>query len=686
MRTMVSRRSSAVRRPRRGARLALGACMAVLAALALPGIAGAATHPAKVGNLTVSPSLAGHNGFGLYHFDVSAVNAGDSFAFPFLTGSKIGHCVEATVLANNSTATLRTDGDLALSNSDAANTLGTGFTAGAQRVEWILLDSYRMSPGDASGVEAAAHQSAIWHLTNPSTPSIIDITGSSAAEQAAAARSAKLLADSAANYASVTNAAALSIDGGAATQTCAGTSRTVTVTGSPFTDATLTLTGPGHFHTGGVSTTVDLGATGTVQVLIDSTGPGQVDVTASIKIATMVQADNGGNQDYVYLEFQPVSKKVSIVFTNCQNLQISKTATPSYTRSFDWTIAKSVDRTSVTTAATTATFTYTVAATKSGPTDSGWAVNGTIAVTNPNVNSVSNVTVTEKGVDNGGTCVLKGTGVLGSLAQNQTGSVDYTCTYASAPSSAAGVNTAQVTWTMPSSGAPQTTQTGTVTQSFAFGAPTTVVHDAVNVGDIFDGAAPVTFPGGAALTSSRTFTYSRTVAVPATGCRIYDNTANVTATDVPPLSRDSSARVTVCRETPPVTTAGVPKTSISLDKRASSPIVKAGGTVGFTITWKNTGKASAKNVVICDDLPNHLTFVSAAGAVHRNGKVCWTRTSVARGTTLVFRVVARVDATVGNVKLVNVATATASNAKPATATAPVRALRNAHTRAGGVTG
>jgi uncharacterized repeat protein (TIGR01451 family) len=239
---------------------------------------------------------------------------------------------------------------------------------------------------------------------------------------------------------------------------------------------------------------------------------------------------------------------------------------------------------------------------------------------------------------------------------------------------------------MPASGAAQTTQTGIVTQAFAFGAPTTVVHDAVNVGDIFDGAAPATFADGAGLTASRTFTYSRTVAVPGSGCHVYDNTANVTSTDVPALSRDASARVTVCHEVPVVTTAGTPRTRISLTKRASSPIVRAGGTVSFTITWKNTGKASAKHVVICDDLPSHLTFVSAAGAVHRNGKVCWTRRSVARGTTLTFRVVARVDAGVDTEKLVNVATATASNARPRTATAPVRALRNVHTRAGGVTG
>ena len=90
--------------------------------------------------------------------------------------------------------------------------------------------------------------------------------------------------------------------------------------------------------------------------------------------------------------------------------------------------------------------------------------------------------------------------------------------------------------------------------------------------------------------------------------------------------------------------------------------------------------------MICDRLPPHMTFVSAKGSHFVNGRTCWTRASVASGTTLTFRVVARVDANLGNVKLVNVATATASNAKPKTAEAPVRATRHTRTRAGGVTG
>ena len=136
----------------------------------------------------------------------------------------------------------------------------------------------------------------------------------------------------------------------------------------------------------------------------------------------------------------------------------------------------------MTTSSDSATFNYTVVVTKSAATDSGWKVTGTITVTNPNVYTVSNVTVSEQGVDNGGICALDTSGAVGTLTQGQTASVDYTCTYAQAPSPAAGTNTANVTWTLPASGdAPATPQSGTVTQAFAFGDPTTIVHDTVNV-------------------------------------------------------------------------------------------------------------------------------------------------------------------------------------------------------------
>ena len=110
-------------------------------------------------------------------------------------------------------------------------------------------------------------------------------------------------------------------------------------------------------------------------------------------------------------------------------------------------------------------------------------------------------------------CVLNSSGAVGTLVQGQTASVGYTCTYAAAPAPAAGTNTANVTWTLPASGdTPAAPQSATVTQAFVFGDPTTTVHDAVNVGDLFDGGAPATFEGGTGITASKTFTYARTVA------------------------------------------------------------------------------------------------------------------------------------------------------------------------------
>ena len=83
------------------------------------------------------------------------------------------------------------------------------------------------------GVEAAAHQSAIWQLTNPSQGDAVKLTGSSDNEKAAAAEATQLLADSLTYAGSVNNAAALTVDGGADLQTCSCTSRTITITGAP---------------------------------------------------------------------------------------------------------------------------------------------------------------------------------------------------------------------------------------------------------------------------------------------------------------------------------------------------------------------------------------------------------------------------------------------------------------------
>jgi uncharacterized repeat protein (TIGR01451 family) len=125
---------------------------------------------------------------------------------------------------------------------------------------------------------------------------------------------------------------------------------------------------------------------------------------------------------------------------------------------------------------------------------------------------------------------------------------------------------------------------------------------------------------------------------------------------------------------------------MSLTKSANASVIKPGGTVGFTIRWKNTGKSDAKDVVICDRLPSGMTFGSAPGASFKSGKACWSRSSVASGKSLHFFVLAKIDADAGARSFTNVATATASNAHSVHATAKVRSLPQKAARPGGVTG
>ena len=71
-------------------------------------------------------------------------------------------------------------------------------------------------------------------------------------------------------------------------------------------------------------------------------------------------------------------------------LTASKTATPTFTRTFAWDIAKDADKTRINIADRgAATFNYTVSVTHDKGTDSGWAVGGTITISNPNSGAVT---------------------------------------------------------------------------------------------------------------------------------------------------------------------------------------------------------------------------------------------------------------------------------------------------------
>ena len=230
------------------------------------------------------------------------------------------------------------------------------------------------------------------------------------------------------------------------------------------------------------------------------------------------------------------------------DLSISKTANPSFTRTYNWTITKSANPTLVEQIGGNATINYTVTVAQdpTNPfTDSAWTVSGQITVSNSNGFAVTGVNVTDDDSADGGTCsVTGGTGV--TVPANGSISLNYSCTYTKNPGS--GTNSAQATWDASTFHTPD--GSASTTQGFTFGAPTNLVNQTVNVTDCFKGPCPpaaLTTLGTAgpatnsAPFASTTFNYQRTIPVPAFNCTTFPNTATIVQT-----GQTANASVEIC--------------------------------------------------------------------------------------------------------------------------------------------
>jgi len=282
------------------------------------------------------------------------------------------------------------------------------------------------------------------------------------------------------------------------------------------TTASITFNWP----TDGTSKTVvvpDLAA-GSYYVTEDSATGWTYDPTNSTPQTTITLPSCGGN----------------VVIANkhqAQDLTVAKTASATFSRKYDWSITKNVDKTTVdTTAGTSATFNYTVGVTQTGVEDSNWQVAGIISVTNPNASQdFTGVGVSDL-IDNGGNCTVDN--FSGTVPAGQTVALNYVCAYTSAPSASSGTNTASATWSASAMGTPDGSANGTAT--YAFGAPSTLVNQTITVHDTFNGntttlgTATATNPPAAPASAS--FQYSHTVAAPAGTCNTYNNTAVIVET------------------------------------------------------------------------------------------------------------------------------------------------------------
>jgi len=320
-----------------------------------------------------------------------------------------------------------------------------------------------------------------------------------------------------------------------------------------FVDGSVTVTDT----FGGTLGTVTINSDGTITVtggVVDGTNPAQADFTYTHTFTGDPAGTCTSHQNTATFTTNTTGTTgtSSATVQDCQgaDLQVSKSAVPSFNSS----VTKSVDKTTVQQSGGNVTFNYTVTV-----TESGWQVAGSITVVNPNDwETVSGVTVTDA-INNGGSCsVTGGTGV--SIGPKSSAQLSYTCTYSSAPTSASFTNTATATWTAATYHTPDGTASGqaisgqngtnpfatlTITDtvySSAFPSGCTATLGTVSVTTTTPSATPGC--GVTALTSPSygVFKYSITDTNAAPGmCASYNNTAQITGG-----SSSNQVTVTVC--------------------------------------------------------------------------------------------------------------------------------------------
>ena len=212
-----------------------------------------------------------------------------------------------------------------------------------------------------------------------------------------------------------------------------------------------------------------------------------------------------------------------------EDLQVSKNATPGFTRTYSWSIAKSASPNQfVQPAGSKATANYTVTVTQTGYTDSGWQASGMITLTNPNdFFDFTGVNVSDA-VDDGGLCsVTDGSDV--TVPASSSVKLPYTCTYSSQPAyGATATNTATATWDGSTLATPDSTANGHATFTFNDGTSgnPSPVNNCVTVTD-----TNVTTPLGTDCYGTnptvQTYTYSLSFTAPAGTCQTFPNTASL---------------------------------------------------------------------------------------------------------------------------------------------------------------
>src|SRR5439155_377707 len=166
----------------------------------------------------------------------------------------------------------------------------------------------------------------------------------------------------------------------------------------------------------------------------------------------------------------------------------------------------------------------------------------------------------------------------------------------------------------------------------------------------------VTWPTVATLANGAGVTRTVTVIAPASGTLL--NVGSATASTADPDASNNDGSATGSRVTTTVTEEA------DLEVAKSGPAtVNAGRNLTYTIVVTNHGPSTAASVVVRDDLPSGVTFVSASnGGTTSSGVVTWpTVGSLSNGASVTRTVTVTAPA---SGTLVNVGSASSSTADP----------------------
>ena len=104
-----------------------------------------------------------------------------------------------------------------------------------------------------------------------------------------------------------------------------------------------------------------------------------------------------------------------------------------------------------------------------------------------------------------------------------------------------------------------------------------------------------------------------------------------------------------------------PRGRLVIVKTAGRRSLRTPGRVRFTLTVRNPGPGTVRNVRVCDRLPKGVAVLRASRSRRVNGSVCWSIARLRRGGAKAYRVSVGVPRTTARRVLVNLAYVSGAN-------------------------